>query len=100
MSDDSSAPAGFEVGYVAHLARLDLGEAEKAKLQGQLEHILAYVKELEKVDVSGVAPMTGAPSDGPALRADEVRPTLDREAVMDNAPASRHGQFLVPAILE
>lgn len=100
MSDSSPAVSGFDVGYVAHLARLDLGEAEKAKLQGQLEHILSYVEELSNVDVSGVAPMTGAPNESPALRTDEVRPTLDHDVVMENAPESRHGQFLVPAILE
>lgn len=92
--------AGFDVGYVAHLARLELGDAEKAKLQGQLEHILQYVEELKKVDISGVAPMASSLSEAQALRPDEIRPGLENETAMQNAPASRHGQFLVPAILE
>jgi aspartyl-tRNA(Asn)/glutamyl-tRNA(Gln) amidotransferase subunit C len=94
------AGSGFEVGYIAHLARLELGDVETAKLQGQLEHILAYVEELGKVDVSGVAPMATALNDRPMLRLDEVRPTLDHESVMANAPVSRHGQIMVPPILE
>ena len=92
--------AGFDVGYVAHLARLELGEAERAQLQGQLEHILQYVEELKKVDIEGVAPMASSLSEAQALRPDEIRPGLDNETVLQNAPASRQGQFLVPAILE
>ncbi len=91
---------GFDVRYIAHLARLQLGEAELAKLQGQLEHILRYVEELKKVDVAGVEPMASSLSETNVLRSDEVRPTLGHEAAMGNAPAHRRGQFLVPAILE
>lgn len=90
----------FNVGYIAHLARLELGESEKAKLQGQLEHILQYVEELKKVDVSGVAPMATSVTSSNVLRPDEVRPVLEHDAAMGNAPASRHGQFLVPRILD
>lgn len=101
MSDGKhSAGSDFNVGYIAHLARLELGEAEQAKLQGQLEHILQYVEELKKVDVSGVAPMATTAVASNVLRPDEVRPCLDHDLAMDNAPANRHGQFLVPRILE
>lgn len=96
----NSGGSDFKVGYVAHLARLDLGAEELAKLQGQLEHILSYVEELKKVDVSGVAPMASTVGEDNLLRPDEVRPVLDHEAAMANAPATRHGQFLVPRILE
>lgn len=101
MSEERhSSPAGFDVSYVAHLARLHLDAQEAARLQGQLEHILTYVEELKKVDVTGVTPMATSITDARPLRADEVRPTLDHDVVMNNAPASRHGQFHVPAILD
>ena len=90
----------FDVGYVAHLARLHLGEDERVKLQGQLEGILGYVEELKQVDVSGVEPMTHAIPVRNVFRADEVGTCLDHDAVMNNAPESRQGQFVVPAIIE
>jgi aspartyl/glutamyl-tRNA(Asn/Gln) amidotransferase C subunit len=34
------------------------------------------------------------------FRADEVRPGLDHDAVMANAPKARDGQFVVPKIVE
>jgi aspartyl-tRNA(Asn)/glutamyl-tRNA(Gln) amidotransferase subunit C len=101
MSEEVTQPTpGFDVGYVAHLARLHLDDQEKAKLQGQLEHILTYVEELKKVDVTGVTPMATSMTDARPLRPDQLQPSLDHDRVMDNAPAARHGQFLVPRILE
>lgn len=101
MSEEVKQPtSGFDVGYVAHLARLHLDEQETAKLQGQLEHILQYVEELKKVDVTGVTPMATSIIAVRPLRPDQIRSTLDHEVAMSNAPASRQGQFLVPRILE
>ena len=90
----------FDVGYVAHLARLHLGDDERARLQGQLEGILGYVEELKQVDVSGVEPMTHAIPVCNVFRADKVAACLDHDAVMGNAPEARQGQFVVPVIIE
>ena len=90
----------FNVGYLAHLARLELAPAEQEKLQQQLEHILHYVEELNQVNIDGVPPMATSITAETCLRSDTVQPVLDHEVVMANAPAQRHGQFLVPRILE
>jgi Asp-tRNA(Asn)/Glu-tRNA(Gln) amidotransferase C subunit len=37
---DSAAMPDFDIAYVAHLARLELSDAEKAKLSAQLAGIL------------------------------------------------------------
>lgn len=91
---------GIDVGYVAHLARLRLTDAETAKLQGQLDHILAYVDELKKVDVDGVEPMSHVLDIHTVLRADEVKPSLDRDQVLANAPEHHGDHFIVPKIIE
>lgn len=93
-------PSGFDVAYVAHLARLHLAEDERARLQAQLENILGYVEELKKVNVEGVEPMTHAIPVRNVFRPDEVRPCLDHDAVLGNAPEARQGQFVVPKIIE
>jgi len=98
--DGQQGGQGFDVAYVAHLARLQLAEDERARLQGQLEGILGYVEELKQVDVSGVEPMTHAIPVRNVFRADEVRPGLAHDVVMDNAPEARQGQFVVPVIIE
>ena len=43
---------------IAHLARIAVTEAEIPHLQGELNAILAFVEQLNEVDVEGVAPMT------------------------------------------
>lgn len=100
MTQDGQKADGFDVAYVAHLARLHLGEEERAKLQEQLEGILGYVEELKKVDVSGVEPMTHAIPVRNVFRPDEIKPCLSHEDAMDNAPEARQGQYVVPAIIE
>lgn len=98
--DAAQSKDGFDVAYIARLARLALGDEERRRLQGQLEHILQYVEELRNVDVSGVEPMAHATDATNVFRADEPRPCLDHDAAMANAPESRLGQFVVPPIIE
>lgn len=94
------AAAGIDVAYVARLARLRLDEQERARLQSQLEHILAYVDQLKEVDVSDLEPMTQAIDASNVTREDTVESGFDREDVLANAPANRQGYFVVPRIIE
>ena len=91
---------GIDVGYVAHLARLHLSAEETARFQGQLAVILQYIDELKAVDVAGIEPTAHAIPVENVFREDAVRPGLDHDAVMANAPSSAGGQFLVPKIIE
>ena len=43
---------------IAHLARIAVTEEEVPHLQGELNAILAFVEQLNEVDVTGVEPMT------------------------------------------
>lgn len=90
----------MDVRYVAGLARMALSDEEATQLQGQLDDILAFVGELKKLDVSGVAPTDDASGTLNAWREDEPTPGLEREAALANAPLARHGQFVVPKVIE
>lgn len=90
----------LDVAYVAHLARLQLTAEEIARLQGQLDHILAHVRRLSEVDVSGVEPTAHAIPVRNTLRADEVLPGIGHDEALHNAPAQVDGQFRVPRIIE
>ena len=90
----------IDVRYVAHLARMNLDDSEAAVLQGQLEHILEYVQRIRELDVSGIEPTSHARPVTNVFREDEVRPGLDHETVMENAPKSGNGLFAVPQIIE
>jgi aspartyl-tRNA(Asn)/glutamyl-tRNA(Gln) amidotransferase subunit C len=92
-----------EVRYVADLANLSLTEEEVRKYCADLDEILVYVGKLNELDVSQIEPMAQVIYEGgenDTLRADEVRPSLDAETALANAPLSGEGQFKVPKVFD
>lgn len=94
------AETRIDVAYVSNLARLELTDEEKAVFQPQLEGIVKYVEKISEVDVEGVEPMMHGRPLVNAFREDVVRPSLDREAALANAPARVGDEFLLPKIVE
>ncbi|MCU0858370.1 MAG: Asp-tRNA(Asn)/Glu-tRNA(Gln) amidotransferase subunit GatC [Pontiellaceae bacterium] len=90
----------MDVSYIAHLARIHITEEETALFQGQLDQVLTYVEQLGELDVSNVEPTAHAMARVNVLRDDAPCISLDRDAVIANAPASRDGQILVPKIMD
>ena len=88
-----------DLAHVAHLARLQLTDAELARFAAQLKDILAYVAKLNELDVTGVEPMAHAVPLTNVLRADEVRPSLTTAEALQSAPRHDGECFLVPAVL-
>ncbi len=98
-----------EVRKVAELANLELTAEEEPRMQHDLNAILGYIAQLNEVDTTGIEPMAQVGdtlSDkredltGAALRLDELRPSLDRRAVMAAAPESDGRFFKVPKVIE
>jgi len=93
-----------DVRKVAHLARLELSEAELARMARELEAIVGYVETLSRIDISGVTPQSEfiAAEDAHRvdnLREDIVRPSLPKEEALRNAPKRDEDYFLVPKVL-
>ena len=88
-----------DVRKVAQLARLELTGDTIATYTDQLERILDYVAQLERVDTEGVPPTTRAVEVVNVTRDDRVDPTPVREELLGLAP-EREGDFVrVPKIL-
>lgn len=94
------AAVDIDVNYVAHLARLSLSQEETAKFGAQLGHVLGYIEKLKEVDISGIEPTAHAFPLINVTRPDEVVPSMDHEAALQNAPAKANGLFIVPKIVE
>ncbi|MDY6851321.1 MAG: Asp-tRNA(Asn)/Glu-tRNA(Gln) amidotransferase subunit GatC [Thermodesulfobacteriota bacterium] len=88
-----------EVEHVARLARLRITAQEADRLTGQMNSILAYMDKLNDLDTTGIEPMAHALPLTNAFREDEVRPSLDTDKVLDNAPESQGTFFLVPKVI-
>lgn len=89
-----------DVQKIAHLARLDLTEAEIARFQGQLSAILEYAEMLNELELGGVPPTAHAISRQNVFREDKAEPSLPLEAVLHNAPKQANNQFVVQAVLD
>jgi aspartyl-tRNA(Asn)/glutamyl-tRNA(Gln) amidotransferase subunit C len=88
-----------EVEKIALLSRLLLSEDELQRITVQLGGILGYMDLLGEVDTTGVEPMAHARDLSNVLRDDVVRPSLDREQALANAPHRDEECYLVPAVL-
>ncbi len=85
---------------VAHLARIEVAEADLGPLAEELSAILGFMEQLSGVDVEGVEPMTSVTPMAMEWRADEVTEGGDRDRVLANAPDARDGFFTVPKVVE
>jgi aspartyl-tRNA(Asn)/glutamyl-tRNA(Gln) amidotransferase subunit C len=90
----------MDIEKVAKLARLELSEKEKNTLGNQLEQILIYMEQLNRIDTTGVEPTSHAIPIQNAFREDDTRPSFSREDVLGIAPEEEDGHFKVPRIIE
>ena len=89
-----------EVQWVAHLARLQLTDAELETMTRQLGAILDYVDQLRQVKTDGVEPMAHALAVQNVFRDDEPAPSLPVADALVNAPQRRGDFYGVPAVLD
>lgn len=92
-----------DVERVAELANVELTPEESGRMLRDLNAILDYVAELNELDTEGVEPLAQVSelnAVATALRRDEVRPSLDRAAVMSQAPETDGAFFKVPKVIE
>jgi aspartyl-tRNA(Asn)/glutamyl-tRNA(Gln) amidotransferase subunit C len=89
-----------DVEHVAELARLELTAVEQEQFITQLNNILTYIQKLNELDTTGVEPTSHVIPMSNVLREDEVRPSLERDLVLQNAPEESNFFFKVPRIIE
>jgi aspartyl-tRNA(Asn)/glutamyl-tRNA(Gln) amidotransferase subunit C len=88
------------VDHVARLARLDLSEEERGRMQTELSHIIEHAARVQALDLDGIEPTSHAIPLRNVMRPDEARPSLDASDALANAPEAEGGRFKVPRILE
>ncbi len=90
----------MDIEKVARLARLELSEEERETFGNQLEQILTYMEQLNRLDTSGVEPTSHAIPIYNVFREDEVKSSIAQEEVLAIAPDEEEGHFKVPRIIE
>jgi aspartyl-tRNA(Asn)/glutamyl-tRNA(Gln) amidotransferase subunit C len=88
-----------DVEHIARLAKLEFTEAEKEMFTHQLNSILAYVEQLNKLDTSSVEPLSHVIEFQNVFREDVARPGLTTEDALKNAPVKTEKFFKVPKVI-
>ena len=89
-----------QVRAIAELARIDVPAEEAARLQQELNGILAMVDQLLAVDTSGVEPMAHPQEVSQRLRDDAVTEGDEHALFQSTAPQVEDDLYLVPRVIE
>ena len=83
-----------------NLARLELTEVEREKLQGSLSDILTMVEKLEELNTEGVEPLVYINEEVSILREDVVKNQISQSDALKNAPDHNKTHFKVPKVID
>ena len=98
-----------DIKRIAHLARIEINDAEAETTLTKLSGILGLIEQMQAVDTTGITPMSHSQDVVQRLRDDVVTATNQREAFQANAPTLGNGSdeqavdsglYLVPKVIE
>jgi aspartyl-tRNA(Asn)/glutamyl-tRNA(Gln) amidotransferase subunit C len=93
-------PVEIDIAHVARLARLDLSEDELEGYKTQLGAILEHAAKVQSLEGEPEVEASHPLRFENAFREDEVRPSLDRDEVLSQAPEAINGYFAAPPTME
>ena len=86
---------------LSKLSSLTIDESKKESLKSELSDIVNFVENLNGVDVEGISATFSTIEGGTALREDVTSQDLElSKHILDHAPKSEDGSFVVPKIIE
>lgn len=85
---------------VADLAKIAIKEEEVDDLTQEMNKILTFMEELNRLDTANVEPLVYLNETVNVWREDVVKQEINREEGLKNAAVSNGAFFLVPKIIE
>ena len=85
---------------LANLSQLQFNNEEKVALQSDLEKMIGFIQQLEKVDTTGIEPLLHISDAVNVLREDELKGSITREEALLNAPSKDEQFFKVPKVIK
>ena len=89
-----------DVVKIAHLARLELKEAQIGEMQDSINKVLDWMESLNAVDTSNVDPLVHMTSSLNHFREDIANEGLDRSKALALGPDTNEKYFKVPQVIE
>ena len=88
------------VDKIAHLARLQFNDAEKAAIKIDLQKVIVFVEKLNELDTTGIEPLLHMSDNINILREDEVKGSISSVEGLKNAPLHDTQFFKVPKVIK
>jgi aspartyl-tRNA(Asn)/glutamyl-tRNA(Gln) amidotransferase subunit C len=89
-----------QVEYVAKLARLNLKEEEKERLTVDMAQIIDFADKLNSLNTEGIEPTAHILPINNVIRKDEIKPSYDRDVMLENAPSKENGCYKISKVVE
>ena len=89
-----------EIKKVAHLARINVSQAELEQVEKKLVGILTLIEKMQEVNTDSIEPMSHALDINQPLREDKVTEKDIRDKSLSLAPHSEQSLFIVPQVIE
>ena len=85
---------------ISYLSRLKIDDEKEEKIIEDLDNIIKFVDQLNIIDTSDVAPLTNPLEKTAKTRKDIVTAKNLKKDLLEVAPSSNDGYFLVPRVVE
>lgn len=85
--------------HLSALSKISLEDDEIVPMQQDLSKILAYVGQLDELDLDGVEPTFQVTNLRNIWRNDEIQPQVPRERMLNLAPEVKNNSVKVPKVL-
>ncbi len=89
-----------EIEHIATLSSLNLSDEEIDSYAKDMKEILSFVDKINELKTDDLKESAFALEGQNVFRKDEVKPSFDRELLMQNAPSSNGVAFQLPPIIE
>ena len=89
-----------DIKKIAHLARLNMSDADVTLYTNQLSNILNFVEQMNQADTTGIEAVAHSLESHQRLRSDAVTEPNQREVFQKLAPQVEAGLYLVPQVIE
>jgi len=88
-----------EIRHIANLAMLKLSDEEITEYTKNMQNIISFAETVNNANTEGLDESIGAIETCNVFRKDEVKQSMPREELLQNAPEEEDGMFKVPPVV-
>lgn len=88
------------VDKLSNLAQLQFSETEKESIKTDLNKMIGFIEQLEKIDTTDIEPLLHISDAVNVLREDTIAGSISREDALLNAPSTDGQFFTVPKVIK